>query len=334
METIRWGMIGCGDVTEVKSGPGFYKSAHSTLLAVTSRTLSKAHSYAQRHGVPRVYPDAAALLADREIDAVYIATPPAEHKALTLLAAAAGKHVYVEKPMAMNHAQCEEMMAACERAGVRLFVAYYRRAMPRFLKVKEWIEQGAIGTVCSVNVLQRKKPEPEELARETLPWRLRAEISGGGKILDMGVHVLDILVFWFGSITEVHGAASNRAGLYAVEDTITASWQHAGGVAGVGSWCYVGHDEADRTEITGTLGRIEFAFFDDSPLRLILATGTEEAHIPNPPHVQQPMIQSIVDELNGVRASPCDTAAAALITATTDAILAARNSGKGLSLRE
>ena len=147
MNTIRWGMIGCGDVTEVKSGPGFYKADHSTLLAVTNRTLDKAYDYAQRHGVARVYPDATALLADPEIDAVYIATPPAGHKALTLQAAAAGKHVYVEKPMALNHAECEEMIAACKRAGVRRYVAFYRRAMPRFLKVKDWIEQGAIGGV-------------------------------------------------------------------------------------------------------------------------------------------------------------------------------------------
>ena len=322
MKTIRWGMIGCGDVTEVKSGPGFYKSDHSTLLAVTNRTLDKAYDYAQRHGVARVYPDATALLADPEIDAVYIATPPAGHKALTLQAAAAGKHVYVEKPMALNHAECEEMIAACKRAGVRLYVAFYRRAMPRFLKVKDWIEQGAIGTVCTVSVLQRQKPAPEEFSPETLPWRLRRETSGGGKFLDMGVHVLDSLVSWFGPITQVQGRPSNRAGLYAVEDTVVASWQHATGVSGVGNWCYVGHDEADRIEITGTKGRIEFAFFSDAPLRLVREAGVDEVSIPNPPHVQQPLIQSIVDELNGVRPSRCDTEAAARISAVTDAILA------------
>jgi predicted dehydrogenase len=320
MKTIRWGMIGCGDVTEVKSGPGFYKAEHSTLLGVTNRTLSKAQSYARRHGVPRVYPDAAALLADPEIDAVYIATPPSEHKALTLQAAAAGKHVYVEKPMGMNHAECLEMIAACEKAGVRLFVAFYRRAMPRFLKVKEWIEQGAIGDVCTVSVLQRQKPAPEELSPATLPWRVRGEISGGGKVLDMGVHVLDILVSWFGPITQAHGVTSNRGGLYAVEDTVTASWRH-GEVLGVGNWCYVGSDDEDRVEITGTGGRIEFNFFADSPLRIYRGADMEEVRIPNPPHVHQPLIQSVVDELNGIRPSLCDTQAAAMISAITDAIL-------------
>ncbi|MDR1935327.1 MAG: Gfo/Idh/MocA family oxidoreductase [Candidatus Accumulibacter sp.] len=321
MKTIRWGMIGCGDVTEVKSGPGFYKSEHSTLLGVTNRTLSKAHSYARRHGVPRVYPDAAALLADRDIDAVYISTPPNGHKALTLQAAAAGKHVYVEKPMAMNHAESQEMIAACQHAGVRLYVAFYRRAMPRFLKVKALLEQGVIGAVCGVGVLQRQKPAPEEFSRETLPWRVRGEISGGGKFLDMGVHVLDTLVSWFGPITEVHGMAGNRGGLYAVEDTVSASWRHAGGVLGAGNWCYVGRDDEDRIEITGTRGRIEFVFFDDSPLRIHLDGKVEEIDIPNPPHVQQALIQGIVNDLNGICPSPCDTNAAAMISAVMDTIL-------------
>ncbi|MDR3410116.1 MAG: Gfo/Idh/MocA family oxidoreductase [Formivibrio sp.] len=323
MKTIRWGMIGCGDVTEVKSGPGFYKAAHSTLLGVTNRTLAKAVSYAQRHGVPKVYPDVVTLLADPEIDAVYIATPPAEHKALTLLVAAAGKHVYVEKPMAMNHAECVEMITACQAAGVRLHVAFYRRAMPRFLQVKDWLDQGAIGTVCTVSILQRQKPAPAELSPDTMPWRLKPEVAGGGKFLDMGVHVLDILCSWFGPISEVHGQASNRAGLYAVEDTVTANWRHADGVSGIGNWCYVGHDEADRVEITGTHGRIEFEFFADSSLRLITATGVQEMAIANPAHVQQPLIQSIVDELNGVSTCPGDTSIAAQVSAVTDSILAA-----------
>ena len=322
MKTIRWGMIGCGDVTEVKSGPGFYKAAHSSLLGVTNRTLAKAQSYAQRHGVAHVYPDVASLLADSRIDAVYIATPPAEHKALTLQAAAAGKHVYVEKPMAMSHAECEDMIAACQKAGVRLFVAFYRRAMPRFLQVKAWLDQGRIGTVCSVSILQHQKPADVERSPETLPWRLRADVAGGGKFLDTGVHVLDYLAFLFGPIVDVHGQASNRGGLYAVEDTVTANWRHASGVTGVGNWCFVAHEDRDLTAITGTLGRIEFDFFADSPLRLITESGVEEIPIPNPVHVQQPFIQSIVNELNGGGECPGDTEIAAQTSAVADTILA------------
>ena len=145
MRTIRWGIIGCGNVTEVKSGPGFQKARNSALVAVMRRNAALAQDYAGRHGVPRWYDDGAALIADPEVDAVYVATPPSSHKGYVLACAAAGKPVYVEKPMALDHGECEEMIAACRAANVPLFVAYYRRALPRFLKVKELIDGGAIG---------------------------------------------------------------------------------------------------------------------------------------------------------------------------------------------
>ncbi len=321
MKTIRWGMIGCGSVAEVKSGPGFYKAHNSVLAAVTSRRPETARAFAERHNVARVYESAEELVADKDIDAVYIATPPTSHRLLAILAANAGKHVYVEKPMAMRADECRDIVAACAKNGVRLFVAFYRRAMPRFLQIKDWVTGGAIGDVHCVRVLQHQPPEPDEFSRETLPWRLRGEISGGGKFLDMGIHMLDFFDFLFGAIDEAHGIAGNRGGLYDVEDTVTATWRHASGVQGCGAWCYVcGHAE-DRIEITGSKGRIEFEFFADSPLKLISAGTTHEVHIGNPPHVQQPFIQSIVDDLNGLSGCPGNVEAAVRSTRVVDEIL-------------
>lgn len=321
MKTVRWGMIGCGSVAEVKSGPGFYKATNSVLAAVTSRNPAAAHAFAQRHNVATVYETTAQLLADPDIDAVYIATPPSSHKPLSLLVANAGKHVYVEKPMAMRFDECREIVDACEKNGVRLFVAFYRRAMPRFLKVKGWLDSGAIGDVRCVRVVQHRPPAVEERSRDTLPWRLLPEVSGGGHFLDMGIHTLDILDFWFGAIEQVHGIASNLGGLYAVEDTVTATWRHASGVQGSGSWCYVcGHGE-DRVEIVGSSGRIEFELFSDKPLKLTNAQGVQETAIANPPHVQQPFIQSIVDDLNGLAPCPGSVESAVRSTWVADEIL-------------
>ncbi len=321
MKTIRWGMIGCGSVCEVKSGPGFYKADHSALIAVASADLALTRSYAARHGVARVYDSAEALVQDPDIDAVYVATPPSSHKALALLAARAGKHVYVEKPMALRFDECQEIIDECRRVDRRLFVAFYRRAMPRFLKVKEWIDAGAIGAVRCIGVIQHQPPAPEDCSRATLPWRLKPEVAGGGKFLDMGVHTLDFLDFVFGPIVDVHGIATNAGGLYDVEDTVTSAWRHQGGALGSGSWCYVGGDDVDRIEIVGSKGRIEFAFFSDKPLRLTTDAGTQESAIPNPPHVQQPFIQSIVDDLNGVAPCPGTAESAARSSFVADAIL-------------
>lgn len=321
MKRIRWGMIGCGAVAEVKSGPGFYKSTNSALVAVTSVDPEMTRSFAQRHGVARAYNTTEELLRDPEIDAVYIATPPSSHKPLSLLAAKAGKHVYVEKPMAMRHEECKEIVEICEQHGVRLFVAFYRRAMRRFAKVKEWLDGGAIGDVRCVRAVQHQPPAKEDLSRSTLPWRLVPEVSGGGKFLDMGIHTLDIFDYWFGAIEEVHGIAGNLAGLYDVEDTVTATWRHAGGVQGYGSWCYVcGHNE-DFVEIVGSKGRIQLEFFSDKPLLLINEQGTQEADIPNPPHVQQPFIQSIVDDLNGIAPCPGSVESAVRSTWVADEVL-------------
>jgi len=321
VKTIRWGMIGCGAVTEVKSGPGLYKSNNSTLVAVTSSDLALSRSYAQRHNVAKVYASAEELVQDPEIDAVYIATPPVVHKSLSLLAARAGKHVYVEKPMAMRFAECQEIIDECQRHDVHLYVAFYRRAMERFLQVKRWLDDNAIGEVRCVKAVQHQPPAQEDLSRATLPWRLLPQVAGAGKFLDMGVHTLDIFDFWFGAIEEVHGIASNKGGLYDVEDTVTATWRHASGVQGFGSWCYVCGDDQDHVEIIGSNGRIEMEFFSDKPLRLITADGMQEADIPNPQHVQQPFIQSIVDDLNGVAVCPGNVESAARASWVADEVL-------------
>jgi len=327
MQTVRWGMIGCGSVTEVKSGPGFYKAERSSLVAVTSARPAMARAFAERHHVARAYDTTEALLAAPDIDAVYIATPPASHKQLTLQAARAGKHVYVEKPMALRFAECQEMIDACAGLGRRLFVAFYRRAMPRFRQVRQWLDDGAIGAVRTVAVVQHQPPAADDLSPDTLPWRVRPEIAGGGKFLDMGVHTLDLLDFWFGPIAEVHGIASNQGGLYAAEDTVTATWRHEGGVQGCGSWCYVCADNVDRVTIVGAKGRIEMEIFTDSPLRLVTAERDEMLSIANPAHVQQPFIQSIVDELTGVGTCPGDPQSAARASWAADEILAGYRRG-------
>lgn len=329
MRTIRWGMIGCGAVTEVKSGPGLYKANHSTLQGVFSLHEERAVDYAKRHGVPKVYASVEEMMSDAEIDAVYVATPPAFHKQYALLCSKHGKVAYVEKPMADRYEDCLEMIRAAELAQTPLYVAFYRRAMDRFIKIKELLDQKAIGEVRIVQVTQYQPPQPTDFDRDHLPWRLLPQIAGGGKFLDSGIHVIDMMDFLFGPMEEVRGIAGNQAGLYEVEDIVTALWRSASGVLGTGSWGYTCFEYRDEVVIEGSTGRIRFAFFSDQPVYVHTKEGIRELHHANPVHVQQPFIQTIVEELNGVGKCPGDAASAARATRTVDQILAGYRQSKG-----
>ena len=321
MKTVRWGIIGCGDVTEVKSGPGFQKADHSELVAVMRRDQGRARDYAERHGVPRWYSDAQQLVDDPEVDAVYVATPPSSHKQYTLMAARASKPVYVEKPMAIDFDECEEMIAACRTAAVPLFVAYYRRALERFLEVKRLVDSGAIGPVRFVSIALSQAPYPEELESGGLPWRVIPEISGGGRFLDLASHMLDFLDFTLGPIARAEGFASNQDGRYAAEDTVSASFVFESGVHGVGVWSFSSFGESDHTEIVGTTGRIRFSNFAAEPISLVSEDGIQRFPVANPLHVQQPLIQTVVDALNGVGECPSTGETAARTTRVMDALL-------------
>jgi predicted dehydrogenase len=297
-DKVRWGILGCGNVTEVKSGPAFQKIENSELVAVMRRTGELAEDYAKRHNVPRWYDDAEALINDPDVDIIYIATPPGSHKEYTLLAAKAGKPVYVEKPMARNYAECEEMIKACKDAGVPLFVAYYRRGHERFLKIKELLESEVIGDVRFVSSTQYQPVSKDMLDVEKLPWRVQSGLSGGGLFFDLGSHTLDILDFLLGPIKSVKGIASNQGGYYSVEDIVTGTYLFESGIHGVGNWCFTAHEYVDENVIVGSKGKITFSTFGHD---FVLTTnqGQEEFHFEPPQHVHQPLVETIVKELTG-----------------------------------
>lgn len=297
MKHVRWGIIGCGDVTEVKSGPAFAKAERSSLVAVMRRDGAKAEDYARRHGVAKWYDDAEALINDPDVDAVYVATPPSSHKEYVLKCAAAGKPVLVEKPMGLTEVECQEMADACADAAVPLYVAFYRRALPRFLKVKALVESGAIGTVRSV-VVEQFEPLPDD-PKSARGWRVEPKVAGGGLFVDMGVHAVDFLSYLFGDIVSVSGSADNQGGAYLAEDTVTTALRFSSGVQAVGTWCFCAGRAFEQTRIIGDKGEIAFSFFENAPVILRTGQGVESFEIAHPDHVHQPLIQQIVDELTG-----------------------------------
>ena len=322
MKTIRWGIVGCGDVTEVKSGPGLTKAANSQLLAVMRRNGALAADYAHRHGVSRWHDDADAIIRAPDIDAVYVATIPHSHRDYVLRCAAAGKPVLVEKPMAMDHGQCQDMIGACRAASVPLWVAYYRRALPRFLAVRDLVQRGAVGPVRMVTSRQflPLKP-PAEMNPGSPPWRTDPALSGGGHFVDMVSHTLDFLDFVFGPIEKVQAFAGNQAGAYAAEDIVTASYRFASGIHGSGAWCYAADRDEEYNEIVGANGRIRFSTTKPVPICVMRGDAIEEIPVDDPLHVHQPLIQTIVDELNGLGSCPSTGESGARTTRVVDEIL-------------
>jgi predicted dehydrogenase len=320
---IRWGMIGCGNVTEMKSGPGFQKAGGSALVAVMRRQGDLAADYARRHGVPRWYDHADALIADPSVDAVYIATPPDTHAEHALKVAAAGKPAYVEKPMARNTPECDRMIEAFQRSRLPLFAAYYRRRLPRFLTARDLISDGSLGRVTGVRY-QYSAPRHKDEGG----WRVRAEISGGGHFIDIGSHAIDLLDFFFGPLTEVAGVARNHGGSCLVEDTVAMSFLAGGGIPGVASWNFASVEREDAFTITGTEGRLAFSLLGDEPLRLENCAGVQMLTRPNPAHVQQPLIQSAVDDLLGRGVCPSTGETARRASRIMDTVLAGYYGGR------
>ena len=301
MTDINWGIIGCGDVTEVKSGPAFAKIPHSTLAAVMRRDAAKAADYARRHNVPTWYGDADALINDPAVNAIYVATPPNSHADYAIRAMRAGKPVYVEKPMALNFAECDAMNRVSRETGVPLFVAYYRRAMPYFLKVKDLVDTGAIGQVRAVSIQVHWVP-PSADADATQPgWRVSPAVSGGGYFHDLAAHQFDFLDYALGPIDAATGMTRNQAGLYAADDRVVANFSFASGALGTGSWCFTvpASQRSEQTQIVGSKGTLTFSFFGGNTIRLATAAGTDTFTIPHPAHVQQPLIEQIVAALRG-----------------------------------
>ncbi len=323
LDEIRWGMIGCGDVTEVKSGPAFSRIPHSKLQAVMCRTPGRAADYAERHGVPKSYTDGTELIADPEINAIYIATPPDSHLHYTEIAARAGKPVYVEKPMARNYTECLKMIDICKKNHIPLFVAYYRRCLPKFQTVRKLLHQGKIGETRTVSITLHLPPRDEDFNPDNPPWRVRPHIAGGGYFVDLASHQLDLLDYLISPILTEEGIAVNQSGLYPAEDMVVAVFRFENEIPACGSWCFTvsAEHQLDRIEITGSEGRLEFSAFDASPVRFTGKKGEEEFSDFWPDHVHQPLVETVVQELRGEGKCPSSGESAARTSRVMDQIL-------------
>jgi len=297
---INWGIIGCGRVTELKSGPAFNKIKGSKLVAVMRRNAALAEDYAKRHNVPKFYSDADTLINDPDVNAVYIATPPGSHAGYAIRVLKAGKPVYIEKPMAINYRECLEINKTAEKFNLPVFVAYYRRTLPGFLLIKELINKGEIGRIRFVNIhLLKTPPEAEKSGKPS--WHVIPEISGGGHFFDLACHQLDYLDYLFGPVQKISATALNQAGLYDAEDFVSASFIFPGDVAATGNWCFtVSPGSArDTIEFYGEKGMIRTSTFSFEPIIVENESGKKEYVHERPENIQYYLIEQIVNTLSG-----------------------------------
>jgi 1,5-anhydro-D-fructose reductase (1,5-anhydro-D-mannitol-forming) len=304
---INWGIIGCGDVCEVKSGPAFNKIAGSKLVAVMRRNAVKAEDFARRHAVPKFYTDAEQLINDTEVNAIYIATPPSTHEEYTEMALKEGKLVYVEKPISVSAASVERMIALEKQYNGKVAVAHYRRSLPLFSKVKQLIQENTIGKIKLV-LLNTLQPVSSKIITKTEDnWRLNSAISGGGLFYDLSPHQLDIMYWLFGEPLQATVFSANQGKYYDAPDITMLQAQFTNDVYLNGSWNFNVAECAaeDSCTIIGDKGTICFSFFKAGTIEVMIPEGKiifEESY---PIHIQEPHIKNVINYFRGEAASPC-----------------------------
>jgi predicted dehydrogenase len=308
MDTIKWGIIGVGDVCEVKSGPGFQKAPNSELISVMRRDDKKAIDFAKRHGVPKWSGNADEVLNDPDIDAIYIATPPANHLEYTQRALAAGKHIYVEKPMARNSHEAHQLFKAAEASDKKVCVAHYRRKLPLFMRINEILKSGDLGQARHVS-LQTIQPKQDPLiASSEEYWRVQPDISGGGIFHDLAPHQLDLLLQYFGTPEVIQGFSLKRSPDGTCDDCVSGQMRFKNDVLFQGHWDFAPADGTirDTCKITCELGTIAFSFFRSHTLIVKGKNGIETSNYDPPSHIQQPMIEAVCAYFLGQGDNPCN----------------------------
>ena len=304
MKKLRWGLIGCGDIARKRAAPALVDLPACELVAVSRANFDKAESFAREFGAKRWYKDWQELVADEEVDAVYIATPVYLHAEQTVASAEAGKHVLCEKPMAMSTLECDLMIAACEANHVRLGVAYYRHHYPAIDRIKEILRTGEIGRaiIAQVNAFERFAPDEAHPRR----WLLEKDFSGGGPMMDFGCHRIEVLINLFGHVKEIKTLAGNVLFDREVEDTSTALLQFEDGPQATLSVTHAAFEPQDTLDIFCSCGSIQVDALNEGEIKVRTKESERvEVHTPHA-NLHQPLIADFVEAVLNNRTPQVD----------------------------
>ncbi|MDB4899598.1 MAG: hypothetical protein JWN53_1406 [Gemmatimonadetes bacterium] len=295
MHVVRWGLVGAGDIAQKRVAAALVGATRSRLVAVARRDAARAEAFARHVGAARWHADWRDLVRDDEIDAVYVATPVALHAPITSAAAAAGKHVLCEKPMALDVAECDRMIAAAERGGVQLGVAYYRHLYPIVRRIGELLRDGAIGApvMAQLDAFERFDPPPDH----PRAWLLDPAMSGGGPMFDFGCHRIEVLLALFGDVLEVSGMQANALFARAVEDAAVAVLRFSPGPIGIVTVAHAAAEPRDTLDIVGSEGSLRAPRLNGAELRITSRGVTRVEQHPAADNTHLPLVQQFVDAL-------------------------------------
>ncbi|MEP6947087.1 MAG: Gfo/Idh/MocA family oxidoreductase [Acidobacteriota bacterium] len=292
---LPWGLIGAGDIVRRRVAPALKALENCELVSVSRGQAELAESFAAEFGIRKWFADWRELLADGEIDAVYIATPVYLHAEQTIAAAEAGKHVLCEKPMALNVADCDRMIAACRANNVRLGIAYYRRFYPVLARVREIIGNGIIGkpVFAQINAFEFIPPTDEA----TQSWFFNKQKGGGGPMIDFGCHRLELLTHLFGKATAVESIVTNVAFDREVEDTAAALLKFESGTCASVIVTHAVREAQDTLDIFGTAGSIHIPVLNAGQLRLVNIEGESTEIHSAAANTHQPLIDEFSESV-------------------------------------
>lgn len=298
MAKLNWGLLGAGDIARKRIAPAFREIANCELAAVSRSRAELAEGFAAEFGIDRWYSDWHDLLADPDVDAVYIATPVHLHAEQSIAAAEAGKHILCEKPMAMNAAECDRIIAACNANNVKLGVAYYRRFYPVIERIRIALASGEIGkpVFAQINTFEYFNPGHDHPRR----WFVEKARSGGGPMMDFGCHRLEVLTDLFGKVNRSVSIIANVEFDRDVEDTAAVLLHFELGTCASLVVTHAARESVDTLDIYGSEGSINVASLNSGVIKIKTAAGEHEESHPPAANFHVPLIEEFADAvLNG-----------------------------------
>jgi predicted dehydrogenase len=322
-QILGWGCVGTGDLVRKRAGAALRDAQGGRLVRVFGRSLDKARSITDALGSGEPTDQFEDLLADPAIGAIYVCTPVDTHLHYAEAALRAGKHVLVEKPMAMNAGECDGMIAAAKEARRTLGVAYYRRSYDKVRYAMDLIRSGAIGRIVTANILLHSWRGPVEG-----DWRLTREKAAFGPLGDVGTHRLDLLVHFCGQVSRVGAMLENVVHAYDVEDTATLLMKLQSGATATTTFTWATRPGYDRMEIIGSEGKISLDQVDSPNLLVVRGRETEQLQIDLPANLHLPCVQDFVDAVRDGREPLSSAADGRHVAAILDAARQSADTGR------